>query len=216
MATLISNSTQKALTTLARAKSFLDISGDKYDTVLTMLINQATGFIEGYINRSLLSQSYVEVRDGSGAQEMVLWQTPVTTLAKLEVNSNTIGDPSWQTIDSSRYGWYSDGRIKFSTAFSAFLASESAYFLEGPQRYRITYTAGYLIDFDNENNAALHTLPQDIEYACLKLVSAIFNTRKAEGLVSATVDRLNMRYRGTVMSDPELKDILSGYQESYF
>lgn len=212
MATLLNNSTQKALTTLARAKAFIDIGSDSKDTILTMLINQATGFIERYTKRSLLSQTYTnEIYDGTGTREIVLLQFPVTAITSLQVNAGTIGSPDWQTVGSDRYGYYSDGRVTLASAFQAFLATDAGTFIDGPQRYRVTYTAGYLIDFDNENDPTKHTLPQELEYACLQLMSGFMNTRKSQGMSAAKVGDVSMSFKGVVAVDPEVKGILEKY-----
>lgn len=211
MATILNNSTQKALTTLARAKSFLGISGDSQDTVLIMMINQVTGFIETYTKRRMLRQTYTDEKyDGTGFDTLVLKQWPVSALSALKENTSTPGDPSYQTIDSSRYTYYEDGRVVFGSGGDRFIAGSET-FIDDPKRYSATYTAGYLISFDNENDPAQHTLPQEIEYACLKLMSAQFNRRKSEGLDSARVGDIQMSFRATVSSDPEIKEILSKY-----
>lgn len=209
MATLLNNSTQKALSTLSRAKSFLGISGDSQDTKLTILLNAGTAFFETFLKRRLLSQTYTqEVYDGTGTPTLVLKQFPVTALATLEVNAGTIGTPSWQSIDSDLYGWYLDGRVTLGSPDASFLSAAGGTFICEPQKYRATYTAGYLIDFDNENDRTKHTLPQEIEYALLRLVGAMLNRSKGEGLASAKVGDISMSFRGALVDDPETKAIL--------
>ncbi len=177
-----------------------------------MLINQATGFIETYCKRNFLRQTYTnEVYDGTGGDSLVLKQYPIVTVSDLSVNAGTIGDPDWDTVESGRYGFYDDGRITFASAFQAFLASDGGTFIEGPQRYRATYVAGYLIDFNNENDPTKHTLPQDLEYACLLLVSGKMNLRKSGGLTSARVGDISMTFRDLADGDPEVKAILERY-----
>src|SRR3990167_8793398 len=152
MATLINNSTRKAFTTLARAKAFLGISNDSKDTLLTILINHITGFIEAYLKRSLLSQTYTnEEYDGTGTETLVLKQFPVTAISSLQVNTSGDSSDSWQTIDSQNYFWYADGRIMLNNPVAGFLDQDAGSFIQEPQKYRVSYTAGYKIDFDNEN-----------------------------------------------------------------
>jgi len=212
MVTLLNNSTQKALTTLARAKSFLEISGGSKDDVLSILINQVTGSIEQYLKRKLLSQTYTnEVYDGPGGDTLVLRQFPVTTFTQLQVNVSGDSSADWQTIDSARYFSYEDGRVTLNVAIPGFLDGRDGYFTKAPKKYRATYVAGFLIDFDNENNPVLHTLPQELEYACLKMLSAVFNSRKSEGLQSIKVGDISMTFKKAVMGDQEVKDILGKY-----
>jgi uncharacterized phiE125 gp8 family phage protein len=202
MVTLIDNTIQKALTTLSRAKAFLSISGDSKDTVLTMLINQATGSIETFCKRRLLRQTYTnEIYDGTGSDTIVLRNFPVTAVAKLEVNVSGDASQSWEEIDTNLYVSYEDGRIVTGGCFK-----------EGPKLYRVTYTAGYLIDFSQENVPASHNLPTEIEYACLKMVGAMLNTRSSEGLDSVKTGDLSMSFRAEIDKDKELQNILGQYQ----
>lgn len=193
-----------ALTTLARAKTFLGLSSDSYDSVLTMLINMATSVIKQYTGRDIKSQTYTNQElDGSGSKEIVLKQWPVTAFSTLQYRSVADGSDQWTTIDSDDYYWYEDGRI-------VFVAGK---FTEAPQHYRATYTAGYLIDFDNEANTSLHTLPFELEMVCLKLVSLGYNTRRADGLVTSKVGDITLQYKANIMSDDTLKTVLDKYSK---
>ncbi len=213
MATLVNNAVQKALTTLQRAKSFLDIAGDSKDTILTILINQATGSIETMINRRLLRQTYTDEQyDGTGSNTLVLKQWPLISVTRLQVNTSGDATPSWETIDTSRYHVYSDGRIVLQSPVGGFLDIDAGNFLAAPNKYRATYVAGYLINFDQENDPAQHTLPGDLEYACLKLAGAMINSRKAEGISSARVGDVSMTYKAEALKDPELKEILAAHR----
>src|SRR3990167_2541737 len=205
MPTLLSHSTKKALTTLARAKVFCGIVGDAQDSRLIPIINQVTGFIERYCKRSFLSQTYTsEEYDGTGTGCLILKQFPVTTLTSLQYrDSDDNSLDTWTTVDSDDYFWYADGRIK--------LASATGKFREVPKKSRATYVAGYLIDFDNENTPASHTLPEEIEYACHKLVSALLNTRRAEGLEEESQGDQSVRLKKEVFNDAETRAILDKY-----
>lgn len=211
MVTLINNSQQKALTTLDRAKSFLEISGDSKDTILTLLINQVTGSIEQFLKRSLLSQSYTEKYDGTGNNTLVLNQFPVTAFTSLEVNTSGDSTEDWQTIDTKNYFWYRDGRVVLNNPIAGFLDQDAGDFLPYPKKYKATYTAGFLIDFANENNPSLHTLPSELEYACLKMLGSAYNSRKSEGLQNIKVGDISMTFMQAVNKDAEVKEILGKY-----
>ena len=213
MPTLLNNSTQKALTTVARLKTFLGITRDNQDSLFTMLINQVTGFIERYTKRSLLRQTYTnELYDGSGTSELLLLQFPVSSFSTLQENAASDNTSDWQTINGTDY--FVDlpkGIIKLVRNTNAFDAEPWGKFLARPQKYRATYTAGYLIDFDNENTPASHTLPQEIEYACLKLCAALWNTRRAEGLTQSRLGDLGVSFKQAIMNDEETRAILDKY-----
>lgn len=202
--TILNNSVTKAFTTLARIKTFLSLGSDKYDSRLIIAINAATTFIENYCGRKLYRQTHTsEVHDGKGTNTLILKHWPISSFTSLEYNTAIDAGDSWETFDTNDYHWYEDGRVILV----------SGEFLERPKKYRATYAAGYLIDFDNENTPASHTLPFEVEYACQKLVSAMFNKARGEGLQSQAVGSENVTFMQAVMSDPELKYILDGYKK---
>ena len=212
MATILNNDNKKALTTLARVKSYLGLSSDRRDTQIVMAINHVTGFIERYCKRSFLRQTYTqEEYDGPGTPTLILKQWPVTTFILLEVNNNNDNSDNWSTIGSDRYFSYTDGRISFATNKGTFLDSDSGLFLLGRNKYRATYVAGYLISFADENDPDLHTLPEELEYACMKLVSGMINTARAEGLEQSRVGDSWVRLKASLFNDKEVKDILDKY-----
>ena len=198
MATIIN----QALTTLARQKIFLGIRSDRHDSLLVQLINQTTGFIEQYCKRSFLSQDYTdEEYDSTGNPVLILKQFPVTAVSSVKYNGATDNTDDWQTYDTKSYFWYEDGRI----------VKQSGSFPIGPQKLRATYTAGYIIDFNNENDSSKHTLPPELEYVCQKLVAALFNTRRAEGMAQERIGDSGVTLKKMIFGDEETKVILDKY-----
>lgn len=190
------------LTTLARAKDFLGIGSDRFDTPIVMILNQVNSFIKRYCKRDFKEATYTnEEYDGPGCEILTLKQFPVTALSSLQYNNATDNRDDWSTFDTADYFWYSDGRIK----------KVSGNFNDRPQAYRATYTAGYKIDFSQEQTAAAHTLPAELEYATHKLLSAVFNTRKAEGLMESRIGDSSVVLQKAIFTDPELKGILDKY-----
>lgn len=191
-----------ALTTLARVKIFLGISSDTYDGLFIMLINQATEYIENYTHRLMKEATRTEeVYDGTGGESIVLRNFPVTAFTKLEYNGSGDGSEDWVEFDSTDYYWETDGR----------LILVGGKFSKKPKGYRATYTAGYKIDFDNEANTVLHTLPAGLEMACLRLISALFNSRRAAGIQSETLGDQSVTYSKVLLDDNDLKLTLDRY-----
>lgn len=190
-----------APTTLERAKIFLGIAGDSKDSLITMLINQSTGIIERYTKRTLKEATYTdEVYVGNGQSKLVLRQFPVSALSAVKEAQNAVDSaPSFTTLNSSTYRFTDDGIIERLDAI----------FLEGYQ-YKLTYTAGYKIDFTQENTAAAHDLPQELEYACHKLVARLFNTRRAEGFNTSRQGDTAVGIRDEIL-DADVKGILEKY-----
>jgi len=194
-----------ALTTVARMKIFLGISSDKHDGLLTLLINYTSEFIKTYTKRTLKSATYTqEEYDGTGTNTIILKNFPVTTFTTLEVNTAVDNVDDWDEIDSDDFWFYDDGRVVLV----------NGNFIEAPQKYRATYVAGYLIDFANEADTTKHTLPMELEFACQKLVSAIFNTRKSEGYTQQKVGDLSVTLKKEVFNDKETRAILDKYTQA--
>jgi len=200
-----------ALTNLERAKLFMGVVSDRYDGLITMLINQATGFINGYVGRALKSTTYSdEEYDGHGDYQLFLKQFPVTAVSALQYNNAVDNSDDWQTFATTDYFWYENGTIKLQRS-TFFDRPEGRAFLNRLQRYRVTYTAGYLIDFDNEEDTSKHTLPMEIEYVCQSLVAGIFNTRNAQGYSATKLGDQSITMKKLLFGDAEIKDILDKY-----
>lgn len=85
--------TTERLTTLQAVKDWLGIpeSNLASDTQLTRLIDAASRFVFGYINRdSFIEQSYTQNFKGNGKQGMLLRNWPVTAITSVGVNSMAI------------------------------------------------------------------------------------------------------------------------------
>src|SRR6185312_11425074 len=95
------------LTTLATVKAWRSppISTTADDAQIARIIGAASGFILRTLQRTLVSQSYAETRNGSGGRELMLRQAPVTALASLSVD----GVPIPAASDTLSPGYALDG-----------------------------------------------------------------------------------------------------------
>lgn len=181
-----------ALCTVDNAKNFIGLTNNNYDTVLEMLINQATDFIEKYCDRRFKETTYTdEVYDGTDDDAIVLKQFPVTTFTELEYNANFNNSASWNTIDSEDYWIDTDTGI----------VTKVNKFVKGKQKYRATYVAGY------------STIPYDLQYACLMFVSEAFNKRKAGGIKTESLGDHSISFESLLMTDSTVQKILNGYRK---
>lgn len=191
------------LTTVARIKVFLGITVAAHDTILEQLINMVSDFVSGYCNRVFQSAVYTnEIYDGTGSPDLVLNKAPVSTTATFTLEERS-SKSNWTTIDSEIY------YIDFVTGI---VHSNGGRFSQLPQRYRVTYTAGWA--FDNFTpGATLESLNLgDLEYACWKLVDKAFINRKGStGIQSESIGDYQVTFRVSAMTDPEIKEILRKY-----
>ena len=140
------------LTTLANAKQWLGIGSDTDDALLTRLIHAASFFIETYLSRRLASQTYAEIRDGTGGRVMTFRESPVTAVSWVAVNGVSI-PPAPDTVTPG----YRFTRTQ--------IILQGHRFTLGYGNVSLIYTAGY------------ETPPEDLEQACIELVAFRFKER---------------------------------------
>lgn len=172
-----------ALTTKEKVKTYLGISGTEKDAVIDQLIGGVTAFIEGYCGgRRFKSTSYVEIKDG-GKSTLFLDQHPVTALTAVEYKSGTVSDPVWNTYDENSYEQYlAEGYLKFYGKLP-----------DAPRSMRVTYTAGYLIDFTNEFTGT-HTLPFDLTMVATELAAKAVNNGPSDGIISQSTEGQTVQF----------------------
>ena len=167
------------ITTTARIKTPLDISTSTFDTLIKRLLYAATDFIEKQCGGRRFEETIYteEIYDGSNRDRsrkewIQLKNSPVTALTTVQYNVGIISNPSWITFNTDDFqGINDEGIIRFFQRVP-----------RGLQNIRITYTAGYTIDFaTNEFDDALHTLPYDLTELCERLVVRAFKKRDSEG-----------------------------------
>lgn len=197
-----------ALTTLARTKTFLGISNNTNDGLLTSLINAVTVFIERYCDRRFLQTAYSnEVYNGNGTNKLVLKNYPVSSSATftLQRRDSVDNQSSFSTIDSEEY---------FVENTPGIVHYVNRIFERLVQHYRITYTAGY--NFDNAATYLEDAGAGDLEYACWKLVGKLFNQRNSDSNVeSESLGDYSVSFRKEAMADKEIKEILNKYKRPY-
>lgn len=181
-----------ALATLGNAKTFLGITNSDKDEVLEMLINQATDYLETKCGRRFASTTYTEQEyDGNGTVELKLQQFPVITFTTLQKNRATDNSDDWETVDTDDY-W-----VENETG----IITKTSKFYKGKFNYRATYTAGYA------------TIPYDLQYACLTIVSETLNRRSAMGIKAESLGDHSITFESLYQSNAVLKDIVSNYRD---
>lgn len=183
-----------ALVTLDNAKDFLGITDSSKDDLLEILINQATDYIENECNRRFESTVYTEQEySGRGIKTIQLDEFPVITFTLLEVNNNTDNTDNWSEIDTDNYWVEEDTGILTKTTNYA----------KGNKNYRATYTAGFT------------TIPHDLQFACMMLVSETFNKRKAMGVKSESLGDHSLTFESIKQENSAFTAILSNYRAMY-
>lgn len=179
-----------AIISVAELRTF-GLSGS--DSLLEMLINQATDYIERYCQRRFADTSYsAQLYDGDGSRNIFLKNFPVISLTSLEENGSYNNTSNWSTLVTDDY---------FVENSSGIIERVCA-FRKGNQNYRITYRAGY----------AASDMPYDLKYVCMMLCSEANTQRESAGIKSETLGDHSITFESTVQSNPRVMDILKMYR----
>lgn len=138
------------LTTLANVKAWARIPGSQGDTLIARLVTSCSTWIEDVTSRRFTSQSYSEIRDGTGGQELMLAGRPVQSMTSLLVD--TVPVPAQAAVGQPGYFLVGD-----------LLCLEGYAFSRGRKNVRVTYTGGFA------------STPADLEQACIEMVVSAYN-----------------------------------------
>jgi hypothetical protein len=152
------------LTTLANVKQWLNIpdSNTNDDALLTRMVSALSGFVQKYINRTIASASYTDVIDGIGQSRGQFANYPVTAVASISVQDQTI-QPANSTTS---YGY-----VWSSTQW----ALQSVCVPRGFGNVVVNYTAGFA------------TTPLDLEQAVIEVLGLRYKERDRIGYVSKSL-----------------------------
>lgn len=180
------------LTTLTKVKLALGITNTDSDVLLTDYINQVSAFISSLCGgRNFEAVERTEIYDVCEGTKVFLKNYPLIADADLTVEYRTgqVGTPVWVPYTINDYYVYGEeGYLDFQSRYQN-------YWNGGKQALRVTYTGGFLIDWDNEGDILLHNLPADITGLCTALVMNMFNTSgTASGVKSESTEGQSVTY----------------------
>ena len=198
-----------ALTTVPRVKARLGITETSFDEVLKGRINSVTDFLERICDRQFKRQtvaSEIHSVDESGRSMIFLKQAPVASVSAFEYNVGTKSNPSWTPFPAD--DWYLDedgksGIIHYAGSLPV-----------GPNIIRVTYVAGYLVDFNSYGNYALHTLPAELTDLAERLVEKRHKRRDHEAQASSSANGGSIQWADFL--DDADRDVISLHQRTRF
>lgn len=165
-----------ALTSLQRVKDRLGITVSGFDSILERMIDASTDMIESYCARrfkeTVYSNELIGIESDGGRMAM-LKQAPVTVLSSVQYRAGTPDNPSWTPYLASDFELVGDGTSGLVRIYGGVP--------RGTNNLRVSYTAGYKINFADSYNLAQHTLPFDISDVCERLVVKAFKKRESAG-----------------------------------
>lgn len=197
------------LTTKERVKQRLDLNDTaSRDELLDALIYSVSSFIESHCSRTFKEQTYTEeLYDGMQIDRtpktmLILDNAPIKTLTKYEYRSGSRTNPTWFEFQDDSYEILKDRGILMNDG-------------ELPKDFRnirVTYDAGYKIDFDNFDDSSKHELPFDLSDLAERLVVRRFKQREMGGFSSTQQQGSSIELKSNL--DPMDKEILANYMRS--
>jgi hypothetical protein len=169
-----------AITSKAKVKAHLGITDTNSDALLDMLVYYVTDFIEGYCGGRRFKRGTVsnETHDTDNIHNVFLRNFPIASLTSVEYRSGTVSSPVWNTFTAEGYLLYGDeGYVHFFSKLPKVM-----------QGIRFTYVAGFLIDFANDTDSALHTLPYDLTWVATELVARLFTNKGTDGIKNMSTE----------------------------
>lgn len=165
------------LTTLAKAKEWLNVTSATDDALLTRLVSAASDYIQTWLNRTIASGGYTETRDGNGGATMLFANYPVTSVAAVLVDGLAVPASTGPGVP---------GYVFNATK----IVMRGAYrFTDDVQNVTMTYTAGF------------SAVPNEIEQACLELVGLRYKERDRIGIISKGLAGETINYTQKDFSD---------------
>ena len=204
------------MSTVQRCKDILDIRDVTLDPVIMRMINAASDFIQAACNgRRFLRQTYTnEVYSASNTKQkyLILRQCPVYSLTSFQYRAGPPSAPNWTSFITDQFEMINPQTdIAGVTYWPSGIIRIYGYI---PMLYnnmtRVTYTAGYLIDFDNAGDVTKHTLPADLSRLCDNLVVRWLKRRDFAGMNAKTLDASTINWRDKMDQDDQ--DIIGQYR----
>ena len=194
-----------ALTTEQRIKDNLGITVSDLDTVIKRYMYDATKFLQSMCSRTSFKRATFtsELYNSDGSNMLILRNAPVVSIASIKENIGTQATPTLITMSADNY------TIDYATGIVYFYSAPSA----GISNIEVTYTAGYLIDFTNEFDDTLHTLPYELTDLCERLVTKKLKRRESEGKSTETFNGSTITW-GDLLEEYD-KTIIANYKRAY-
>ena len=129
----------------------------------------------------------------------------ITGIIKFQWRSGTPSNPSWTDFIVDQFELVNDGKAGMIRVYGVL-----------PRLYnnmmRVTYTAGYLINFANAGDNLTHTLPADLSDLVENLVVRRFKRRELAGKQSEGLEGAQTNWKDQLDADD--KDVLGHYQRA--
>ena len=162
-----------ALTTLDRMKLMLsldDETDERTCTLVELLINKASSWVEQQVGRPLGKNTYREFYEADGQQELVTLKYPIVSVDYVKEAGRIVPPELYDYGQTANIGviYRDDGWLR--AGYRRGLAND---IIESKRNIEVRYTAGYVLPKDATDEEP-QTLPADLEGLVWDMVSQAY------------------------------------------
>lgn len=218
-ATQITLSANATATNTSQTLSVLD-QPTAFDAVLIRYINSVTNYIQNECNRIFVQQTYTNDTysiQSAGQNFLKLRAFPVFWISSFQWRAGTPTQPSWTSFFGDQYElvapttdpisgttYYPKGLVRVYGALPQLTSN----------MVRVSYVAGYPVDWTAPEDHNKHWLPGDLTGLCENVVVRRFTRRQLAGRSSQSLEGATIQWRSEL--DAEDLDVLAQYRDLYF
>ena len=184
-----------ALTTLDRMKLMLsldDETDERTCTLVELLINKASSWVEQQVGRPLGKNVYREFYDADGQQELVTLKYPIVSVDYVKEAGRLVPPKLYDYGQTANIGviYRDDGWLR--AGYRRGLAND---IVESKRNIEVRYTAGYVLPKDATDEEP-QTLPADLEGLVWDMVSQAYANMQngSQGLKSFSISDVSWTF----------------------
>ena len=184
-----------ALTTLDRMKLMLsldDETDERTCTLVELLINKASSWVEQQVGRPLGKSTYREFYEADGQQELVTLKYPIVSVDYVKEAGRFVPPVLYDYGQTANIGviYRDDGWLR--AGYRRGLAND---IIETKRNIEVCYTAGYVLPKDATDEEP-QTLPADLEGLAWDMVSQAYANMQngSQGLKSFSISDVSWTF----------------------
>ena len=184
-----------ALTTLDRMKLMLsldDETDERTCTLVELLVNKASSWVEQQVGRPLGKNTYREFYEADGQQELVTLKYPIISVDYVKEAGRLVPPERYDYGQTANIGviYRDDGWLR--AGYRRGLAND---IIETKRNIEVCYTAGYVLPKDATDEEP-QTLPADLEGLIWDMVSQAYANMQngSQGLKSFSISDVSWTF----------------------
>ena len=184
-----------ALTTLDRMKLMLsldDETDERTCTLVELLVNKASSWVEQQVGRPLGKNTYREFYEADGQQELVTLKYPIISVDYVKEAGRLVPPERYDYGQTANIGviYRDDGWLR--AGYRRGLAND---IIESKRNIEVRYTAGYVLPKDATDEEP-QTLPADLEGLVWDMVSQAYANMQngSQGLKSFSISDVSWTF----------------------